>query len=251
MVKKKKFISAILTTFLVILAGLVVFILWPPIMLFARLLDRSEKAPNTISRWGLSFLSFVSGVRLTVEGRENLDKKQQYLILANHKSAIDIPVLARILPIHFKFFASNRFFYIPFFGWGMALAGYIPVNRASRVKSYQAVQKGINILSRNQASLLIFPEGTRIEEHHIKRFKHGFLWIATKSRKPLLPVVLEGTLEIKKKKERLFYPGRVRVSILPPVPTTDLTKDKWPQLRQKLEKQFQEEYARLLTLRPD
>lgn len=251
MVKKKKFISAILTTPLVILAGLVVFILWPPIMLFARLLDSSEKAPNTISRWGLSFLSFVSGVRLTVEGRENLDKKQQYIILANHKSAIDILVLARILPLHFKFFASSRFFYIPFFGWGMALAGYIPVNRTSRVKSYKAVQKGINMLSRSQASLLIFPEGTRIEEDNIKRFKQGFLHIATKSQQPFLPVVLEGTMEIKKRKECLFYPGRVRVSILPSVPYPNLTKDKWPQLRQKLEKQFQEEYARLLTLRSD
>ena len=251
MAKKKKIISAILITPLVILAGLVVFILWPLIMLFARLLDSSEKAPNTISRWGLSFLSFVSGVGLTVEGRENFDKKQQYLILANHKSAIDIPVLARILPIHFKFFASNRFFYIPFFGWGMALAGYIPVNRASRVKSYKAVQKGINILSRSQASLLIFPEGTRIEEDKIARFKQGFLHIATKSQKPILPVVLDGTLEIKKKKERLFYPGRVRVSILPPIPSTGLTKDKWPRLRQELEKKFQEEYARLLTLRSD
>lgn len=251
MAKKKKIISAILITPLVILAGLVVFILWPLIMLFARLLDSSEKAPNTISRWGLSFLSFVSGVGLTVEGRENFDKKQQYLILANHKSAIDIPVLARILPFHFKFFASNRFFYIPFFGWGMALAGYIPVNRASRVKSYKAVQKGINILSRSQASLLIFPEGTRIEEDKIARFKQGFLHIATKSQKPILPVVLDGTLEIKKKKERLFYPGRVRVSILPPIPSTGLTKDKWPRMRQELEKKFQEEYARLLTLRSD
>jgi 1-acyl-sn-glycerol-3-phosphate acyltransferase len=251
MVKKKKIVSTILTTPLVFLAGLVVFVLWPLIMLFARLLDSSEKAPNTISRWGLSFLSFVSGVRLTVEGRENLDKKQQYLILANHKSSVDILVLARILPLHFKFFAYSRFFSIPFFGWGMALAGYIPVNRSSRVKSYKAIQKGINILSRNQASLLIFPEGARIEEHHIKRFKHGFLWIATKSQKPLLPVVLEGTLEIKKRIVPLFHPGRVRVSILPPVPTIGLTKDKWPQLRQKLEKQFQEEYARLLTLRSD
>ncbi len=251
MAKKKKIISAILITPLVILAGLVVFILWPLIMLFARLLDSSEEAPNTLSRWGLSFLSFVSGVGLTVEGRENFDKKQQYLILANHKSAIDIPVLARILPFHFKFFASNRFFYIPFFGWGMALAGYIPVNRASRIKSYKAVQKGINILSRSQASLLIFPEGTRIEEDKIERFKQGFLHIATESQKPILPVVLDGTLEIKKKKERLFYPGRVRVSILPPIPSTGLTKDKWPRLRQELEKKFQEEYARLLTLRSD
>ncbi len=251
MAKKKKFASTILTTPLVVLAGLVVFILWPPIMLFARLLDGSEKAPNTISRWGLSFLSFVSGVRLTVEGRENLDKKQQYLILANHKSSVDILVLARILPLHFKFFAYSRYFSIPFFGWGMALAGYIPVHRSSKVKSYKAIQKGINILSSNQASLLIFPEGTRIEEHYIKWFKHGFLWIATKSQKPILPVVLEGTFEIKKRKVPLFYPGRVRVSILPPVPTTGLTKDKWPQLRQELEKQFQKEYARLLTLRSD
>ena len=251
MLKKKKYISAILTTPLVILAGFVVFILWPPIMLFARLLDSSEKAPNAISRWGLSFLSFVSGVRLTVEGRENLDKKQQYIILANHKSAIDIPVLARILSLHFKFFASSRFFYIPFYGWGMVLAGYIPVKRSSSVKSYKAVQKGIKMLRRSQASLLIFPEGTRIEEHHINRFKQGFLHIAFKSRKPILPVVLEGTMEIKKKKEYLFYPGRVRVSILPPVLYPNLTKDKWPQLRQELEKQFQEEYARMLTLRSD
>lgn len=251
MAKRKKSISAILVTSAVILAGLIVFIIWPMIMLFARLLDRSEKAPNKIARWGLSFLSFVSGVRLTVMGRENIDKKQQYLILANHKSAIDIPVLARILPLHFKFFASKRFFSIPFFGWGMSLAGYISVNRSSRIQSYKAVQKGIQILSLNQASLLIFPEGTRIEEPCIKQFKQGFLHMAAESRVPILPVVLDGTLEIKRKKEFLFHPGRVRASILPAVTYRDMNKEKWPKLRLELEQQFRKEYKRLLTLRSD
>ena len=49
-------------------------------------------------------------------------------------------VLAKALPIHFKFFAASYLFKFPFLGWDMWLAGYIPVDRSIRKKAYQAIQ---------------------------------------------------------------------------------------------------------------
>jgi len=227
--------------------GLIVVLFWPPLMFLLRLVDWSGSLANTMARWGLALLSIFCGARLDIAGQENLDKKQNYLILANHKSSVDIPILARILPIHFRFFASSHLFSIPLFGWGMYLAGYLPVNRSNRSEAYISIHKGIQILAQDQASLLIFPEGTRSEKPIIQPFKQGFLRIATDTQRPILPVILADTSDIKKKSESWYHPARIKISILAPISTEGLLKEQWPELRQEMETLFRTEFEAMLA----
>jgi len=225
--------------------GILLVIIGTPVVAVCRLFDRSGKIPHHLARWHMSTLSRIAGVRITLEGRENLDRRRSYLIMVNHNSSADILVTARALPIHFKFFAASFLFPIPFFGWCMAMAGYLPINRADRTQARASLKKGTEILRTGQASLLIFPEGTRGEDNEIQDFKLGFMRISTLAQQPILPVVIAGTGAIKSKYSFWYRPGKIRISILPPVPTQGLTEADWDRTKTKFEKMFREEYARI------
>ncbi len=85
--------------------------------------------------------------------------------------------------------------------------------------------KGTQKLKSGKASLIIFPEGTRCEKPVIQDFKYEFLRIATEAQQPILPVVVDGTAEVKHKNNFWFRPGRVHVSILPLQSTSGLTRE--------------------------
>ncbi len=239
------FVLSFVLTFFYLLCGLLELIVVTPLIAITRVFDWTGRTPLFFSRWYLAILSYAIGLKLTVTGLENIDRKQVYLIISNHKSSVDILVLSRVLPLYFRFFATRYLFYIPLFGWLMCLAGHIPVNRRNRTSAYKSVRKATRMLSRGKSSLLIFPEGTRSAVPRIRPFKRGFLHIASEAKRPILPVVLDGTSDIKRKGELLFHSGHVFISILPPVPSENLKRKAWEDMRQSLENQTRTEYQRL------
>jgi len=238
-------IPAVLLTLLGLVLGVLVMVLGFPLVAISWILDRSGKLSHYLAKWWLVNVSRILGIRVKVQGRENLRRSERYLIIANHKSSADIFVAARVLRQHFKFFAAHHLFPYPFFGWAMSMAGYLPINRSNRRQARESILKGTRILKEGKASLLIFPEGTRILEPRIGNFKYGFLRIAAEARRPILPVILEGTVAVKKKDEFWFHPGVVRVSILPAVATDDLSEDNWDEFKAHFENLFRSEFNKL------
>ncbi len=235
-------------TILMLIFGIPILIPGTPLIFACWLLDRSGRIAHYVEMWYVNTLSRIVGMRITIEGRENYRRSEQYLILGNHKSAADLFAASRALRLHFKFFTASFLFSMPLFGWCMSLAGYLPIDRSNRRQARESIMKGTGILKEGKASLLIFPEGTRTESPEIKDFKFGFLRIATEARKPILPVVMEGTVDIKKKDSIWFHSGHVRVSILPPISTEDITQDQWGEIKKQYEDLYRTEYARLRSL---
>lgn len=238
-------IVSVLLTICFLVFGILVAFIGTPLMAAAWLIDPSKRAIHFLERWYLSTLSLIIGIRIKVEGRENIDRKQSYLIISNHKSAMDILVLKRVLPLRFKFFAASFLFDIPFFGWCMSLIGHLPIDRSNRVKALRFIKKGTRLLEEGKSSLLIFPEGTRTMESEIKPFKLGFLRIASDIHPLILPVVLDGTEKIKRKDNFWYHPGRVRLSILPAVSTENITPSNWGEYKMKFEDKIKKEYKRI------
>lgn len=237
-------VSKLLTiSFLVF--GVVVAFIGTPLMAAAWLIDPSKRILHFLERWYLSSLSLIIGIRIKLEGKENINRKQAYLIISNHKSAMDILVLKRALPIRFKFFAASFLFKIPFFGWCMSLIGHLPIDRSNRVQALRFIKKGTRLLEKGKSSLLIFPEGTRTMEAEIKPFKLGFLRIASDIHPVILPVVLDGTEKIKRKDSFWYHPGRVRMSILPAVSTENIDPSNWDEHKRKFEEMIKKEYKRI------
>ena len=90
-------------------------------------------AALVVHLWGRACL-LIAGVPVAVEGIEHIVPGERYVIMANHESALDIPVLLAALPtaLEVRFLAKKSLFSVPFLGWAMRSAGFVPVDREDR-----------------------------------------------------------------------------------------------------------------------
>lgn len=144
--------------------------------------------------WAKTIIAFTPFWRLHVTGWENVQRGRNYVVIANHQSMLDILAALAGLPlgVHFKFMAKKELFSVPFIGWHMGFAGYIPIVRNSPHSGRMALEKAKYWL-KNKVSILFFPEGTRSLDGEMKKFKAGAFKVAQDSGIKILPVVMDGT----------------------------------------------------------
>ena len=157
-----------------------------------------------------------------MSGRSNIEKGAHYIVVANHQSLLDILAVLAAVPVNFKFLAKKELFYVPFMGWSMAAAAYIPLDRGSHESGRKAMGK-INAFLARKVSVLLFPEGTRSRDGKIQAFKSGAFKLARDNKVKILPVVVDGTgRALPKKTWFLKNRATFRVSIGKPVSFEDL-----------------------------
>lgn len=146
------------------------------------------------ARWARRILKF-SGAKITIIDLENIPKNQTVLIVSNHQSYFDIPLLMSELPFPKGFIAKKEL--AKWFGvriW-MKKMRCVFMDRDNMRKSAEAIVDGINILKSGH-SMVVFPEGTRSKGGPTHEFKPGSFKLATKSKVPILPVTINGTSNI-------------------------------------------------------
>jgi 1-acyl-sn-glycerol-3-phosphate acyltransferase len=162
----------------------------------------------------------ASGVTVEVEVSPELDRDQSYILMVNHQSMFDIPVLLATQPVPARFMAKRELFRIPVFGWGLKAGGFIPVDRHQRSRGRDAFQGALERLRRG-ASVLLFPEETRSLDGDLLPFRRGGFLLALKSGLPVVPVGISGTLEVQPRGTYTIRPGKVRVRYGAPVAAGD------------------------------
>jgi 1-acyl-sn-glycerol-3-phosphate acyltransferase len=172
--------------------------------------------------WGRVCLRIV-GVTVDVEGLGYITGDASYVIMANHESSLDIVVLLTALPpsMEPRFLAKKSLFAIPFLGWAMRAAGFIPVDREDRSTAAATLSLTLDEVARG-GSPLVFPEETWTADGSLLPFARGGFLIALKSDLPILPVGLEGPRLILPPNERIMCPGPVTVRIGEPIQTESL-----------------------------
>jgi 1-acyl-sn-glycerol-3-phosphate acyltransferase len=181
----------------------------------------SPKIEQTIQTWSRRFLR-IPPVEIEVEGRDHVDPGQRYVIVSNHTSNFDIPVLFRSIPTPIRFLAKKELYKIPLMGPGMDAAGIIKVDRGGARSTREAINTAARESYRRGYSLMVFAEGTRSRTGEMAGFRTGAVRIARDNEADLLPVVISGSFDINPPGSPLIYPGRVRVRILPPVPSANI-----------------------------
>ncbi|MFH2133346.1 MAG: lysophospholipid acyltransferase family protein [bacterium] len=126
-----------------------------------------------------------------ISGKENIQKEGVYVFVCNHQSLADILVLFRLF-VHFKWVSKIENFRVPLVGWNMYLNRYIRLVRSS-VKSQAKMMKDCQKSLNEGSSVLIFPEGTRTMNGKLRPFKSGAFHLAIRARRPILPIVLNGS----------------------------------------------------------
>jgi 1-acyl-sn-glycerol-3-phosphate acyltransferase len=144
------------------------------------------------------------------------------IVVSNHLSWFDIPLLAIAIPRRISFMAKKEYFHSPVHAFLLRLYGSFTVDRGSVDRT--AFDQAAKALQDGRA-LGIFPEGTRSRTLRLQQGKLGAAFIALRSNPVILPVGISGTEKIRQKyegKKRLFYRPKVTVNIgqpfrLPPV----------------------------------
>lgn len=152
--------------------------------------DRYNRIPNKVLR-GLawSMLKINLGWSLDIKGADPQKISQPTIVVANHQSFLDLPLLY-LLPWTMKWIAKRSLFKIPIFGWIIYMTGQIAIDRHS-LRSAQKIDKLVDPIKEGIPGM-IFPEGTRTRTGNLKKFKNGAFTLAKRYDFNILPVVLDG-----------------------------------------------------------
>ncbi len=194
--------------------------LYPFAFIASFLPEVRRTVPHIIARLWAKIIIWVSGVKVSIKGLENINIDYPYVYAMNHQSYFDIFAILSALPIQFKWMAKKELFYIPFLGWAMKACGHISVDRQNPKGAYKALEKALELIKQDY-SIIIFPEGTRSKDGHIGPFKTGGIVLALRSNRPVVPVTIIGTRYILPKGGRFIRPGHVKIIIDKPISTED------------------------------
>lgn len=170
-----------------------------------------------IVRSWAKILLWVAGTRVIVRGREHISESHPYIVVSNHQSHMDIPVLIAHLPLRMTILAKKELFRIPIFAQGMHAVGILKIDRSDHSRALATLKQAEEVIKQYNISLLAFPEGTRSRDGNMRPFKKGPFVMAINSGLEILPVSISGTFPILPKGRFLVRPGEVTVTIHPPV----------------------------------
>jgi 1-acyl-sn-glycerol-3-phosphate acyltransferase len=180
---------------------------------------QKDVCDDRLARWGDRLVENAA-MTLEVRGREHLAPGKAYLVMSNHQSHYDIPVLFHVLGRNLRMVAKIELFKLPVFGKAMQEAGFIAIDRADRHRAVASLAVAKEKLAQG-TSVWIAPEGTRSRTGELLPFKKGGFMIAMETSWPILPVTIKGTRDALPAHGRRSSKGaRVTVTLHPVVETS-------------------------------
>jgi len=165
-------------------------------------------------RYNLWLLRVVCGLRVEFRGLQNIPTGG-YIIAPKHQSVLETFALVEFPP-DFSFILKRELMRIPLFGWYLAGAEQIAIDRAKRSSALAQVVDKSRALLASGRQIFIFPEGTRRPVGAEPRYKFGVAQIYAETGAPCLPVALNSGL-FWPRRSFLRRPGVVLMEFLEPI----------------------------------
>ncbi len=209
---------------------------WFILMIFIRLFDRDPLRYRTgwfYRRLSVPLVKLIPIWRLHFSGVEKLEPRQPLVVVSNHQSLLDIPIIS-YWGMETKWVAKKELFEVPLFGWMLKMAGDISLDRSSPRSGVQAMISARKLLQGNYP-VMFFPEGTRSLDGLVHDFSEGPFHLAIKASAMVLPIAIEGAYACIPKNTLRFGPPRdVHVHVFPPISTADLNLKQTAELKNRV-----------------
>lgn len=175
-------------------------------------------------------------------------RNEARIIVSNHLSMLDIPVMFRTW-LHFKWVSKSENFKVPFMGWNMRLNRYIELDRGSNKSNAKMMRACEETLAAGN-SVFIFPEGTRSANGRVSGFKRGAFELAKRTGRPILPIVIDGSAHALPKKG-LTTSGfhRIKVRLLDPIEPESFAEESVEQLTDRVRGLIRAEHELMVAAR--
>lgn len=181
-----------------------------------------------IVQWGLKCVAFISGVKLTVIGEENVPKDEPVLYIGNHRSFFDVVVTYARCPGLTGYIAKDGVNKVPIFRIWMKRLHCIFLKRDDMKEGLKVILKAIDYV-KSGISICIFPEGTRNKDRdnptRLLPFKEGSFKIASKTGCKIVPMALIGTADILENHFPWIHSTDIKLIYGEPIDVSALDKD--------------------------
>ncbi len=164
----------------------------------------------------------TTGVEVSVEGLERIERGKSYVFVANHQSIYDIPSLFWSIPFQLRIIAKESLGNFPMLGPHLKRTGHMLVDRSKPDRS--GIFGWATRLTANGLSLIVFPEGTRSRTGMMGKFKGGSIMLAMQAGLTIVPISVIGSRHVMKKGELTTRPGQVRLIVHDPIETAANTE---------------------------
>lgn len=186
-----------------------------------RLLAGPARAGRWVAGSWARLLAWLTPVWVTVHGRDRVDAEHSYIVVCNHQSMYDIPVVYGFSGLDMRWVMKRELRRVPAIGIGCRMLGHIFIDRSDRRAANAAIRSAAECLDRG-IGMIFFPEGTRSSSDEMLPFKLGAFRLAIENRLPVLPMSVVGTRRILPRGRWLPRPGQARLVIHNPVATDGL-----------------------------
>ena len=201
--------------------------------LFVSLWDKDGRQQHRIAQMWARTLLRISFSPMRVLHPERLHQPTACVFACNHLSYMDTPALFGTLPFQFRILANHYLFRYPFIGWHLTRSGQVPIDQSSLRSQIAGLSKGVATLKAGMP-LVLFPDGSRSSDGHVRQFLSGAAFMAIKAQVPLVPMALVGTYELLPMHTYSLAPRPLLLSVGNPIATTGMTTKNADALTQQL-----------------
>ena len=189
-------------------------------------------AVTVTSRIWARVLIRMCGIRVEVEGMENLAGLEHYVLVANHQSFFDIFACAAWMPGEPRFVAKKELLQIPVIGYALDHSGHIIIDREAGGreirKAIASIKSGLDVI--------VFAEGHRYSDNRVHEFQDGAAWLAILSQLPAVPMSISGSGAFFPRGAKVVVPGlTMKMRIGQPIATAGMKSADRGELTRRLE----------------
>lgn len=204
---------SVLFTIVFYLITLFLFIVMLPTLFLPR--KRALFFPIFWTRLSNFLLRVFCGVRIRVEGLENLPQQSGYIVASKHQSALETTVFHHLVPNTF-YVLKRELLWVPLAGLYFLKTGCIPIDRKGGASTMRKMMTAVRQRLADGMNLIIFPEGTRTAPGTKKPYSPGVAFLYEQCQVPVVPVALNSG-SCWPKNKMIKHAGTVTIRFLPPI----------------------------------
>ncbi len=183
----------------------------------------------------------IFGVRLS--GTRNIPSQGGVLLVSNHQSHLDPPLVGCCCPRRVEYMARKGLFNFAPFGWVIASLGAFPVDRKG--SSLGGIKVAMRRLKQGRV-VLMFPEGSRCSDGKIGKLMNGYTMIAVRTKAAILPVAIDGAFAAWPRTRKFpDMSSRLRIIFGEPILPKDLPKYNEDELAEEIERRMRQCHRRI------
>src|ERR1041385_3129659 len=221
--RRRSFVRRLHYWWSLFVAGALLGLLGPPILLFSWLVNKHELV-YPWALFGAEAWLRLSGVRVNVSGLDLLDPKRTYVFVSNHRSYLDTAAMFIYTGRRIGLLAKKELLKVPVLGVGMGFVNVMAIDRTNRESAIHTTEAAARRI-KSGVSFAVFVEGTRAKPGELLPFKKGAFYMARQAGVPVVPVAIKNSDVLMGKGTGEARSGTIEMVFMKPIDTIDRVTD--------------------------